>query len=358
MRNFSDALFEGIAGYGANLDFDFWYDLFDENAPAAMYAAREIVYSLVDDAGTAQDLSDWGTDLDPEEQDALDSLIADALEGANEHEAMMDYYHDHGLKITISNQVDAKNKNLIDNELAKASDDDKHQLLFNAINSLVLNGYLYEAVKGNTKEKKLTETSGMPVSPKKDINQAQNEIRDNISSGMYQTAAWAICDYGIIDAYGNEWYGFYWNGIDTAKIEGSNITLSQVFNDHPDFKALCESNIGKLILEVATGGNKNQYDTSVFLLNGIYSALTTKSQALGEVDNKLKAAQKGPTLKKPVKKIYTKKEWLDHFFGPKSNPFTLDMDPEFKGLTGEQIYDKLMAEYKKTGKPNSLLVKF
>ena len=214
---------------------------------------------------------------------------------------MMDYYHDRGLKITISNQVDAKNKNLIDNELAKASDDDKHQLLFNAINLLVLNGYLYEAVKGNTKEKKLTETSGMPVSPKKDINQAQNEIRDEISNGMYQSAAWDICDYGIIDAYGNEWYGFYQNGIDRAKIKGSNITLSQVFNDHPDFKALCESNIGRLALEMFINGNENQYDASVFVLTGIYSVLTTKSQALGEVNNKLKA-EKAPVQPEPTAK--------------------------------------------------------
>ena len=357
MRNFSDALFEGIAGYGANLDFDFWYDLFDEDAPAAMYAAREIVYSLVEDAETAQELSDWGADLEPEEQDALDSLIADALEGANEHEAMMDYYHDRGLKILIADQVDAKNKNLIDNELAKASDDDKHQLLFNAINSLVLNGYLYEAVKGKTKGNKLTETSGRIDEPKKDINQAQKEIRDDISNGYYNTAASDIFEYGIIDAYGNEWWGFQY-GIDRTKIEGSNITLSQVFNDHPDFKALVESNAGKLVLEAVANGNKNQYDAYVFLQISIYNALTTKSQALGEVDNTLKAEQK--KFERPAKKapeIYTKQEWLDHFFGPKSARLDLE-DPEFKGLKGEQIYDKLMAEYKKTGKPDTLLVKF
>ena len=71
----------------------------------------------------------------------------------------MDYYHDHGLKITISDQVDAKNKNLIDKELANASEDDKRQILFTAINSLVLNGYMYEGLKDGTKENKLTETS-------------------------------------------------------------------------------------------------------------------------------------------------------------------------------------------------------
>jgi len=358
MRDFSDALFEDIAGYGSSLDWDFWYDLFDKSAPAAMYAAREIVYSLVGDAESAEKLSDWGADLEPDEQDALDSLIADALEAANEHEAMMDYYHDHGLKITISDQVDAKNKNLIDKELANASEDDKHQLLFNAINSLVLNGYLYEGVKGNTKEDELTE-SGMPTYPKRDINEVQNEIREYISKGMYQSAASDIFEYGIIDAYGNEWINFNWNRI-SAKVKNSDITLAQVFNDHPEFKALVEANTGKLILETVTASNMAQNNITIHLHVGIFNALTTKSQALEEVNNSLKATQERPTPKEPAKKapeIYTKEEWLDHFFGPESVNFDLTW-PEYDGLSGEQIYDKLMAEYKATGKPNRLLVKW
>ena len=357
MRDFSDALFEGI-GYGSSLDWDYWYDLFDEDASAAMYAAREIVYSLVGDAETAQKLSDWGADLEPDEQDALDSLIADALEGANEHEAMMDYYHDHGLKLTISDRVDAKNKDIIDKELANASDDDKHQILSTAINSLVLNGYLYEGVKGNTKEDKLTETSGMPVRPKKDINEVQNEIRNYISKGMYQSAASDIFEYGIIDAYGNEWNNFNWNGI-TAKVKNSDITLLQVFNDHPEFKALVEANTGKLILETVTASNMALNNITIHLHVGIFNALTTKSQALEDVNNSLKAVQERPTPKEPAKKapeIYTKAEWLDHFFGPESVNFYAEW-PGYDDLTGEQIYDKLISEYKETGKPNRLLVK-
>lgn len=297
MRDFSDALFEDMVGYGSSLDWDFWYDLFDEDASAAMYAAREIVYSLVGDAETAEKLSNWGADLELDEQDALDSLIADALEGANEHEAMMDYYHDHGLRIIIADQVDAKTKNLIDKELAKASDDDKRQLLFNAINSLVLNGYLYEGVKGKTKEKKLTETSGMPSRPKRDINEVQNEIRNYISKGMYQSAASDIFEYGIIDAYGNEWVNFNWNGI-TAKVKNSDTTLTQVFNDHPEFKALVEANTGKLVLETVTASNMAQNNITIHLHVGIFNALTTKSQALEEINNKLKTVQERPTQKR------------------------------------------------------------
>jgi len=297
MRDFSDALFEDIAGYGSSLDWDFWYDLFDESAPAAMYAAREIVYSLVGDAETAKKLSDWGADLELDEQDALDSLIADALEAANEHEAMMDYYHNPGLRITISNKVDAKNKELIDKELANASDDDKHQILFNAINSLVLNGCLSEGVKGNPKEDKLAE-SGMPSYPKRDINEVQKEIREYISKGMYQSAASDIFEYGIIDAYGNKWNNFSWNGI-TANVKNSDITLFKVFNDYPEFKALVEANTGKLILETVTAHNMALNNITIHLHVAIFNTLTTKSQALEEVNNKLKA-EKAPEQPKPT----------------------------------------------------------
>ena len=128
----------------------------------------------------------------------------------------------------------------------------------------------------------------MPTYPKKDPKQAQKDIREYISKGMYQSAASDIFEYGINDAYGNEWIGFNWNHI-SAKVKNSDITLAQVFNDHPEFKALVEANTGKLVLETVAASNMAQNNITIHLHVGIFNALTTKSQALEEVNNSLKA---------------------------------------------------------------------
>ena len=140
LKDYTDKTTEPVAE-AATSTVDY-YDLFDEDQTAAMYAAREIVYSLVEDAETAKKLSEWGESLELDEQDALDSLIANALEGANEHEAVMDYYHNTGLPVHIADKVDANHKAIVDKLLADPSTN-KHDVLFAAINTLVLNGYLY-----------------------------------------------------------------------------------------------------------------------------------------------------------------------------------------------------------------------
>lgn len=119
------------------------FDPLEDDPASQMYIAREIVYSLVDDAESAQKLSAWGDSLEFDEQVALDSLIADALEGANEHEAMMDYIDDRTLPITLSNKTTDATKRAMDNILAACTtEQQKLDVLFIAINHLVLDGYL------------------------------------------------------------------------------------------------------------------------------------------------------------------------------------------------------------------------
>jgi len=140
LKDYTDDTAEPVTEAAANtVDY---YDFFDINNRAALYAAREIVYSLVSDAESAKKLSEWGESLELDEQDALDSLIANALEGANEHEAMQDYIHNTGLPVYQADNADANAKATVDKLLADPSTD-KYDVLFAAINTLVLNGYLY-----------------------------------------------------------------------------------------------------------------------------------------------------------------------------------------------------------------------
>lgn len=123
---------------------DEFYGALEDNAPAQMYVAREIVYSLVDDGASAQKLAAWGEGLEFDEQLALDSLIADALEGANEHMAMMDYLNDKSLPVNLSDELDEKGRQNMDALLASCkTEQEKLDLLFQAINFLALDGYLY-----------------------------------------------------------------------------------------------------------------------------------------------------------------------------------------------------------------------
>lgn len=127
----------------ASEDLPKGFDPLEDDPAAQMYIAREIVYSLVDNAESAQKLSAWGDSLEFDEQVALDSLIADALEGANEHEAMMDYIDDRTLPITLSNKTTNATKQAMDNILAACkTEQQKLDVLFIAINRLVLDGYL------------------------------------------------------------------------------------------------------------------------------------------------------------------------------------------------------------------------
>lgn len=78
-----------------------------------------------------------------DEQVALDSLIADALEGANEHEAMMDYIDYRTLPVTLSFKLNKAGKQTMNALLASCkTKKEKLDLLFQAINFLVLDGYL------------------------------------------------------------------------------------------------------------------------------------------------------------------------------------------------------------------------
>jgi len=127
-----------------NLTEDYQDDLTDE-PEKAMYIAREITYPFAYDATSAAELYGWGVDFGLEEDEllALDSLIADALTGANEHEAALAYMHDKGLPVTISFKINNADKKVADEMIAKCkTDDEKKKLLFTAINCLVLDGYL------------------------------------------------------------------------------------------------------------------------------------------------------------------------------------------------------------------------
>ena len=117
-------------------------DFFYEDYAAAMYVAREITYDLVSDEATADALLAKAEDWEDDEYLALESLIVDALEGANEHYAAMHYRHNVGLAIGISDRVDAKGKAIADKILADTTND-KVSILFLAVNALVVNGYLY-----------------------------------------------------------------------------------------------------------------------------------------------------------------------------------------------------------------------
>ena len=103
-----------------------------------MYIAREIVYGLVDDEASARKLAAWGETLDLDEQLALDSLIADALEAADEHEAAWDYLNDRSLPLTIAFDVDDTGKQNMDALLASCkSEQEKRDLLLQAMDCLI-----------------------------------------------------------------------------------------------------------------------------------------------------------------------------------------------------------------------------
>ena len=103
-----------------------------------MYIAREIVYGLVDDEASARKLAAWGETLDLDEQLALDSLIADALEAADEHEAAWDYLNDRSLPLTIAFDVDDTSKQNMDALLASCkSEQEKRDLLLQAMDCLI-----------------------------------------------------------------------------------------------------------------------------------------------------------------------------------------------------------------------------
>lgn len=109
-----------------------------------MYIARKIVYGLVDDETSAQKLAAWGETLDLDEQLALESLIVDALEAVNEHEAAWDYLNDKSLPLYISESADEPGKQNMDALLASCkSEEEKQDLLLQAMYCLIGAGLLY-----------------------------------------------------------------------------------------------------------------------------------------------------------------------------------------------------------------------
>jgi len=123
---------------------EFFNALDDEDHSVQMYIARKIVYGLVDDEASAQKLAAWGETLDLDEQLALDSLIADALEAANEHEALWDYLNDKSLPLDISEKADEPGKQNMDALLASCkSEEEKKDLLLQAMDCLIGAGLLY-----------------------------------------------------------------------------------------------------------------------------------------------------------------------------------------------------------------------
>ena len=110
----------------------------------AMYVARELVYYFVDDANEAEQLIDWAenTNLnwDGPELNALDTLIVNALEGANEHEAAFEY-HQGNFPIHLANKIDRTELNAMDALINSCTDDNQRKsLLYTAMHYLNLEG--------------------------------------------------------------------------------------------------------------------------------------------------------------------------------------------------------------------------
>lgn len=108
------------------------------NLNSAVYVAVELTYSLVYNAQTALRLYKWAetTGFTNGELLALDDLIANALEGANEHDAMKDYCHSNiNFPISWAWSISDNDTKLMD-ELIKSCKtvQQKRQLLFIAIN--------------------------------------------------------------------------------------------------------------------------------------------------------------------------------------------------------------------------------
>ena len=135
---------EWVVVNAADRSDEFFQALDDESHSAQMYVAREIVYSLVDDEASARKLAAWGETLDLDEQSALESLIADALEAVDEHEAAWDYRNGESLPLSIAFDVDDTGKQNMDALLASCkSEQEKRDLLLQAMDCLISAGLLY-----------------------------------------------------------------------------------------------------------------------------------------------------------------------------------------------------------------------
>ncbi len=146
----------------------------------------------------------------------------------------------------------------------------------------------------------LTETSvGIPddvraaeaasaAAAKKDIKEAQKEIKDFLNRGWLGAAADFISKFGVIDAYGNEWYFPRKDG-GWPELKDSGITLDQLFKEKPAFQTFFEFCIDHFMFKAQDAGKILAYDESVYLRLGIYRLLTTQSRYLEEISNKAKA---------------------------------------------------------------------
>ena len=148
-QDFTDCLIEeylteasSTSGNSNKID---WFDFFDGNPKAAIYAAREITYKLVSNPKQAKALykkMEQDLELDEDELIALDSLLADALEGANYNREAMNYAHNRHLPLTLSYKTDTKTQEYINDGLRSASRAELISILADAINTLVLDDYL------------------------------------------------------------------------------------------------------------------------------------------------------------------------------------------------------------------------
>lgn len=148
-HDFTDCLIEdylteasSTSGNSAKID---WFDFFDGNPKAAIYAALEITYTLVKNPKQAKALynkMEQELELEPDELIALDSLLAGALEGANYDKEAMNYAHNRRLPITLYYKTDLKTQKYINDGLRNASRTELIYILANAINTLVLDDCL------------------------------------------------------------------------------------------------------------------------------------------------------------------------------------------------------------------------
>lgn len=122
-----------------------WFNFFDENPVAAIYTARAITYDLVKTPRSAKalyNMMERDGDWEPDELLALESLLCDALEGANYDRDALVYAHNRCLPLAMAFKIDGDTKRDIEQILKKLTRDEKLSLLWTTINTLVLNDYI------------------------------------------------------------------------------------------------------------------------------------------------------------------------------------------------------------------------
>lgn len=150
-HDFTDRLIEEYITESASLvptsapDSSEWFNFFDENPVATIYTARAITYDLVKTPRSAKalyNMMEREGDWEPDELLALESLLGDALEGANYDRDALVYAHNRRLPLAMAFKIDGDTKRDIERVLKKLTRDEKLSLLWTTINTLVLNDYI------------------------------------------------------------------------------------------------------------------------------------------------------------------------------------------------------------------------